>query len=147
MRAALIDSYTVGTETHSSAAIVYLGSDGHLIRLTCEDFSSPEEFRSWKKWSDEHYHQWENADHLYANHTISLENLNRLTASVLGPEAQAVQKDEDKLERRKQRELFNKIRSCLTDIQFHRLWMYAVDKKALEKIAAEECVSVPTVYE
>ncbi len=128
-------------------SIVYLGSDGHLIRLTCEDFSSPEEFRSWKKWSDEHYHQWENADHLYANHTISLENLNRLTASVLGPEAQAVQKDEDKLERRKQRELFNKIRSCLTDIQFHRLWMYAVDKKALEKIAAEECVSVPTVYE
>ena len=76
-------------------SIVYLGSDGHLIRLTCEDFSSPEEFRSWKKWSDEHYHQWENADHLYANHTISLENLNRLTASVLGPEAHALQKEEN----------------------------------------------------
>lgn len=128
-------------------AIVYIDSEGHILRLTCEDFSSPEEFRNWKKWSDEQYHRLENADHRYANHTISLESLKRFTASVSGPEIQAGQKEEDKLDRRKDRELFNQIRSCLTEVQFRRLWMYVVDRKALEKIAAEECVSVPTVYE
>lgn len=128
-------------------AIVYIDSAGHILRLTCEDFSSPEEFRNWKKWSDEQYHQVENADHRYANHTISLDSLKSYAASVSGPEVQAGKKVEDQLEKRKDRELFNRIRSCLTDVQFRRLWMYAVDKKALEKIAAEECVSVPTVYE
>lgn len=128
-------------------AIVYIDSEGRILRLTCEDFSSPEEFRNWKEWSDKQYHQVENADHRYANHTISLEILKSFAASVSGPEDQAGQKEEDKLEKRRDQELFNRIRSCLTDVQFRRLWMYAVDRKALEKIAAEECVSVPTVYE
>lgn len=31
--------------------------------LTPEQFSSEEEFRFWKTWSDEDYHNWELADH------------------------------------------------------------------------------------
>lgn len=34
--------------------------------LTPEQFSSEEEFRFWKTWSDEDYHNWELADHIYA---------------------------------------------------------------------------------
>ena len=32
--------------------------------LTPEQFSSEEEFRFWKMWSDENYHGWELADHM-----------------------------------------------------------------------------------
>ena len=32
--------------------------------LTPEQFSSEEEFRFWKMWSDENYHGWEPADHM-----------------------------------------------------------------------------------
>lgn len=128
-------------------SIVYLCSDGHLLRLTYEDFSSPEEFRNWKKCSDEQYHQWENADHLYANHTISLENFSKCTASVLGPEVLAEKAEEKVVLKSKQRELLYEIQSCLTDVQFRRLWMHKVDGKTLNEIAAEEEVSIPTVYE
>ena len=36
-------------------SIVYLGSDGHLLRLTSEDFSSPEEFRISNEISNQKY--------------------------------------------------------------------------------------------
>lgn len=48
-------SYSINEADHD--AIVYIDSEGHILRLTCEDFSSPKEFRSWKKCSDEQYHQ------------------------------------------------------------------------------------------
>ena len=40
--------------------------------LTPEQFSSEEEFRFWKTWSDEDYHDWELADHIYSDHTSPL---------------------------------------------------------------------------
>ena len=40
--------------------------------LTPEQFSSEEEFRFWKTWSDEDYHNWELADHIYSDHTSPL---------------------------------------------------------------------------
>ncbi len=40
--------------------------------LTPEQFSSEEEFRFWKTWSDEDYHSWELADHIYSDHTSPL---------------------------------------------------------------------------
>lgn len=33
-------------------AIVYIDAWGTLVRLTLEDFDSPEEFQQWKEWSD-----------------------------------------------------------------------------------------------
>lgn len=38
-------------------AIVYIDADKYIIRLTCEDFSSEEEFLRWKNWSDANYHE------------------------------------------------------------------------------------------
>ena len=40
--------------------------------LTPEQFSSEEEFQFWKTWSDEDYHDWELADHIYSDHTAPL---------------------------------------------------------------------------
>ena len=40
--------------------------------LTPEQFSSEEEFKFWKAWSDEDYHDWELADHTYSDHTSPL---------------------------------------------------------------------------
>ena len=50
-------------------AIVYIDPWGTLVRLTLEDFSSPEEFQRWKAWSDESYRQIENAGIAFYNGT------------------------------------------------------------------------------
>ena len=42
-------------------AIVFADTDGNLIRLTCDDFASEEEFLRWKVWSDSDLHITENA--------------------------------------------------------------------------------------
>lgn len=126
-------------------SIVYLGSDGHLLRLTSEDFSSPEEFRIWKKWSDEQYHQVENADHIYFNHTISLENLSALADVVPGPELMLEQKEEAQDLKYKSNGVIYKTWTRLTDVQFRRLWMYEVEGKSMDEIALEEGVSVPAI--
>lgn len=126
-------------------SIVYLGSDGHLLRLTYEDFSSPEEFRIWKKWSDEQYHQMENADHIYSNHTISLENLSALADVVPGPELMLEQKEEAQDLQYKSNGVIYKTWSRQTDVQFRRLWMYEVEGKSMDEIAVVEGVSVPAI--
>ena len=43
---------------------IYLDLELHEHPLTPEQFSSEEEFRFWKMWSDENYHDWELADHM-----------------------------------------------------------------------------------
>lgn len=53
------------------------------IRLTRYDFSSPEEFETWKRWSDEDYHEIERQDHIYHNHALALDALADLNRIVL----------------------------------------------------------------
>ena len=43
-------------------AIVYQTADGQTITLTGADFESDAEFRQWKDWSDNDYHETEKAD-------------------------------------------------------------------------------------
>ena len=126
-------------------AIVYIDSAGHILRLTCEDFSSPEEFRNWKEWSDEQYHQLENADHIYFNHTISLGNLSTFAEVVPGPELMLEQKEEAQDLKHKSNGVIYKTWTRLTDVQFRRLWMYEVEGKSMDEIALEEGVSVPAI--
>lgn len=49
-----------------SDAIVYTDADGNIIRLTRQCFSTDEEFKKWKAWSDEDFHAEEKKDHLYS---------------------------------------------------------------------------------
>ena len=55
-----------------SDTIVYIDAEKTIVRLTREDFSILEEFLKWKAWSDANYHITEKANHLYADHTLSL---------------------------------------------------------------------------
>ena len=56
-------------------AIVYMDANEVIIRLTREDFASEEEFLKWKFLSDEDYHASEKEAHVYANHTLALDEL------------------------------------------------------------------------
>ena len=56
-------------------AIVYMDANEAIIRLTREDFASEEEFLKWKSLSDADYHASEKEDHVYANHTLALDEL------------------------------------------------------------------------
>ena len=64
-------------------AIVYIDAAGTLTRLTLADFSGPEEFQRWKVWSDESYHQMENAGIAFSKRTLTISNItSRLAASL-----------------------------------------------------------------
>ena len=67
-------------------AIVYIDAAGTLTRLTLADFSSLEEFQRWKAWSDESYHQIENAGIALSKHTLSLHGLSEKATAVQSPE-------------------------------------------------------------
>ena len=58
-------------------AIVYMDANEAIIRLTREDFASEKEFLKWKALSDEDYHASEKEAHVYANHTLALDELSR----------------------------------------------------------------------
>ena len=46
-------------------AIVYMDANEVIVRLTCKDFASEEEFLKWKSLSDEDYHASEKEAHVY----------------------------------------------------------------------------------
>ena len=45
-------------------AIVYMDANEVIVRLTCKDFASEEEFLKWKSLSDEDYHASEKEAHV-----------------------------------------------------------------------------------
>ena len=102
-------------------AIVYMDANEVIVRLTREDFASEEEFLKWKALSDEDYHVSEKEAHVYANHTLALDELSEEAASIPAVEVC--------------------IRKHLTDTQFRRVWMYFVDGMTVDEIGAAEGVS------
>ena len=94
-------------------AIVYAGAADEVV-LTQSDFESEEEFRRWKAWSDADYKQTEKAMRRDYDHVIyGLEGW-KIPAS-------------ERME--KQEEIINedKLKSVLTERQYKRLHLYAVD--------------------
>ncbi len=105
-------------------AIICKSSTGVHIRLTRLDFDSQEEFERWKRWSDADYHDTEKADHVYSNHTVSVDKLVEVSITMISPEDELMEvfsrQERDELYRR----LENGLETRLTPIQRHRLWMY-----------------------
>ena len=105
-------------------SIVCKSSTGVHIRLTRLDFASPEEFERWKRWSDEDYHDTEKADHVYSNHTVSVDKLVEVSITVISPEDELM----EVFSRQEQEELYRRLETgletCLTPAQRRRLWMY-----------------------
>lgn len=56
-------------------AIVYMDANEVIIRLTCKDFASEEEFLKWKSWSDGNYHTEDNQDVVEGKHNTSIDGL------------------------------------------------------------------------
>ena len=121
-------------------AIVYPSADGKPVRITREDFASEAEFLAFKAWSDEDFHREENLDHREANHSFSAESLSDAALAAPAVDA-ALEKQQDRMEkRRREAEMVVRLKDKLTEKQFRRLWMYCVDGKTLEEIAADEGV-------
>ena len=89
--------------------------------LTPEQFSSEEEFQFWKTWSDEDYHDWELADHIYSDHTAPL---TEYSAAEPSPEETILAR----LDRRESvafaQSSLQKIRGLVTEKQYRRIRMY-----------------------
>lgn len=105
-------------------AIVCKSSTGIHIRLTRLDFASPEEFEKWKRWSDEDYHSMEKADHVYSNHTVSVDKLVEVSITVISPEDELM----EVFSRQEREDLYRRLETGLetrlTPAQRRRLWMY-----------------------
>lgn len=118
-------------------AIVYQDAYGNIIRLTETDFESKEEFQRWKTWLDDNSHAQEKADHIYRNHTISSTGFEEYLETIPSPDGLELEQDT----------VLAQIKGVLTQTQFRRLWMYAVNGQTLAYIAKHEEVSIPSVYE
>ena len=119
-------------------AIVYTDANGNTVRLTRNEFSSDEEFEKWKRWSDDNFHEEEIDEHFYQNHTLRLNAFSESYISSAGEEKKETQFSYDML---------LKFKTSLTDIQFRRLWMYAVEKRTEQEIARAENVSQQSIAE
>lgn len=112
-----------------------------IIRLTREDFASEEEFLKWKSLSDADYHASEKEDHVYANHTLALDELSEEAASIPAADICMEQAHDRVAEIRRSTQKVTQIRKHLTDTQFRRMWMYFVDGMTIDEIGKVEGVS------
>lgn len=128
-------------------AIVYIDAAGTLTRLTLADFSSLEEFQRWKAWSDESYHQIENADIALSKRTLSLHGLSEKATAIQSPEDTLMEALEQQERKELRRLLMEGLDSCLTPAQRRRLWLYCVDGLSEEAIALAENVKQQSISE
>ena len=121
-------------------AIVCKSSTGIHIRLTRLDFSSQEEFETWKRWSDGDYHEIERQDHIYHNHVLTVEELAGVVLATLSPEEEAIDKQDRAEWEQLCQQLRDALKNQLTPIQRRRLWLYAVEGLTEAEIAGMEQV-------
>ena len=126
----------------NSRAIIYPDAFEQDHPLTPEQFSSEEEFRFWKTWSDEDYHGWELADHIYSDHTSPL---TEYSAAEPSPEETILAR----LDRRESvmfaQSSLQKIRGIVTEKQYRRIQMYC-EGMTYREIAEAEGVSAKNVF-
>lgn len=128
-------------------AIVYIDSRGTLIRLTVENFASPEEFQRWKEWSDGDYHKIDNAGVTFSKRTLSLHDLSEQVMAVQSPEELLIMLQEQQEREELRRLLMEGVDNCLTQSQRRRLWLYCVDGLSEEAIALAENVRQQSISE
>ena len=120
------------------SAIVYIDAFGTMTQLTPADFSGPEEFQRWKAWSDESYHQIENAGIAFSKHTLSLHGLSEMAIAVQSPEDTLIDALEQQEREKMRRMLIDGLDSCLTPTQRRRLWLSCVHGLTVRQISQTE---------
>lgn len=128
-------------------AIVYPTADGKTVRITREDFPSEEDFLAFKAWSDENFHKEDNRDVTENRYRVSLNDLSEAALAVPAIDVVMDLKQQRAEQRRKASDMVVQLKDKLTETQFRRLWMYEVDGKSLEEIAAIENVAFQSVHE
>lgn len=119
-------------------AIVYIDSRGTLIRLTVEDFASPEEFQCWKEWSDSDYRGTDIADTLFSKRILSLHGLSEKAVTSQSPEDMLVKAQELRELQELRCLLTEGLDTCLTATQRRRLWLSCVCGLTVRQIAKIE---------
>lgn len=122
-------------------AIVSRNAAGEYIKLTKEEFASEEEFVYWKKWSDNEYRLEYNAEQSYKRLKNKLQK--QADDNAFSPSVE--QYVLNNLANEENQYLVRKIKSCLTETQFRRLWLYYVDGKTEQQIADIENVGQPRI--
>ena len=120
------------------SAIVYIDAFRTLTRLTPADFSDQEEFQRWKAWSDESYHQIENAGIAFSKHTLSLHGLSEMAIAVQSPEDTLIDALEQQEREEMRRMLIEGLDNCLTPVQRRRLWLSCVHGLTVRQISQTE---------
>ena len=127
-------------------AIVYMDANDTIIRLTRKDFASEEEFLKWKSLSDEDYHDSEKEAHVYANHTLALDELSEEAASVPAVDIFLEQAHDQKVEIVRNAVMLERIKTLLSESQFRRMWLYRVNGLTAREIAEREQVRFQCIH-
>lgn len=122
-------------------AIVYLDSDGSTIRLTREDFSTEEEFRRWKEWSDQQYLQESRREKNYWDRKVTIKEFDQRQGSPADSETLLLEREDRMAQKRATQIVTKNIQRLLTKTQYRRLWLYSVMHMTEEEIGRLENVS------
>ena len=122
-------------------AIVCKSVTGVHIRLTRADFTSEEEFRKWKAWSDENYHAAEQGGRGYGGPPLE----DWVLPSDPSPEDLMLEADMEVQRDVARAALVEQIRRRLTQKQYRRLCLYYLEGMTESEIAAREGVSQQAV--
>ena len=127
-------------------AIVYVDAFGETIQITAESIGQ-DSFKKWKEWSDEYFYREAKEEHLYRDHTVSLESLAPSEYAV--PDCETLLFEAE--ERRERAELRSQVGiaffTCLTDTQQERMWLYAIEGHTTREIAEKEGAKHQSVCE
>ena len=127
-------------------AIVYMDANDAIIRLTREDFASEEEFLKWKSLSDADYHASEKEAHIYANHTLALDELSEEAASVPAVDVFLERAHDQKVEIVRNAVMLERNKTLLSESQFRRMWLYRVNGLTVREIAEREQVRFQCIH-
>lgn len=133
------DIYTMNQR--DSDAIVYLDSDGHVIRLTREDFSTEEEFRHWKEWSDQQYLRELQKEKGYWERKVTIKEFDQRQDAPADSETMLLEREERMAQKKAALLITRNIRKFLTKTQYRRLWLYGAMQMTEEEIGEQENVS------
>lgn len=119
-------------------AIVYRDAERNIMRLTCADFASEEEFQRWKDWSDQDYRDAEAAGRSFYDNSFPLDE--RFVSVGPSMEELLLEVMEETKREQARTALVEQIRSRLTEKQLRRLCLYYLEGKSEYEIAELEHV-------
>lgn len=123
------------------ASIVYKDAYDNIIQLTVDDFSSEKEFRKWKNWMNMKAHTEEKKEHVYRNHTVSLDGFEEFAGFAPDTNTYCEQDEANQLMMAQIELQVLQIRAALSEKQFRRVWMYFVDEMTMDEIGEKEGIS------